>query len=111
MSLTPEEIAMCMDAMLEAGVPQRVVEELVSIRNRLHKIGYVQTIDDRFVRAEPGFRYVRDKMYIELSKKLIEDGVAGISEDLSRFHVDRELRLELTVLTPPGWKPPTKEPR
>lgn len=113
MSLTAEEIAMCRDALLEAGVPQRVVTEFVEIRDRIRVVCCERKISNwklmQNVHVADAIRYMKDTMYMELAQELTEAGVWKVIENQTQDTLN--IRIELPVLTPPGWKPPSKVSR
>jgi hypothetical protein len=106
--LTPDEVALCRDALLEAGVPLRVVDELTATRVRY--TGKTRTL--RAICALPtwftleGARSHRERshLYQQIVQHLVDSGLAPVVEQLDQFG-DRILSLDVTVVPPPGWSP------
>jgi len=107
MSLTPVEIAMCMDALLAAGVPQRIADEFIDLRglrDRVHEFGCRRTIHDVDADAEVGLiDSIRRSMHYDLAKAFVDRGVARTRE--RRINLQTEITLSLQVLAPHGWTP------
>lgn len=110
MSLTAEEIAMCRDALLEAGVPTEVVDRLLWTKDRLRRFGATERLHERYGPYHEGLiESMKHKLHRNIVGLLIEEGVTEVKEVRGFGEID--LSLNLTVLTPPGWKPPAKVPR
>lgn len=107
MSLTPTEVAMCMDALLAAGVPQHIADEFVDfrgLRDRVHELRCRRTIDDFYADAEVGLiDSVKRSMHYDLAKAFVDRGVARTRE--RRINLQTEITLSLQVLAPHGWTP------
>lgn len=107
-SLTPEEVAMCRDAMLEAGIPKSVVDEITITRDRLRTVRATSRIDEKYgPYPEGAVASERHQLYAKIVWHLIEEGIASVRETVERDG-SREFRLDITVVTPHGWTPPTK---
>lgn len=110
MSLTAEEIAMCRDALLEAGVPTGVIDRLLWTKDRLRRIRATGRLDERYGPFQDGLiESEKQDLYRRMVRYLIEEGIAEVKE--TRGFGEIVFSLDLTVLTPPGWKPSAKEPR
>jgi hypothetical protein len=99
----PEEIALCRDVLLEAGVPQSIVYELTELRDRIQILRITRAIDDAYIAISPGVvEHARRSIYYDLAKGLVDQGVATISERRGALQV--EITLSLPVIVPLNWK-------
>ena len=113
MSLTPVEVAMCRDALLEAGVPDKIVEAFVGLPERVRVIRatyllpYYQAISaDSDLKED-----VWARLWGDAANKLNENGF-GSKTMISTHNLDAvEYALKLYVLTPPEWTQPAKVQR
>jgi hypothetical protein len=115
MSLTPDEIAMCRDALLEAGVPQRIVAELIDFGGFMGRV--------RVVRATQALTYqqaisryqsqeeARVSLWRQLAHELNNNGLVTKTTREEPGLMVVELGLEVSVLTPRGCHPPAKVQR
>lgn len=109
MSLSPEVVAMCMDAMLAAGIPTSVVDEITTTRDRrLRIIRATWRLDEKYGPYPDGLvEAERRKLYEKIVWHLLEEGIASVRETVERDG-SREFTLDITVVTPLGWTPPAK---
>jgi hypothetical protein len=111
MSLTPEMVAMCRDAMLEAGIPKSVVDEITTTRDRdrdrLRRIRATRSLDERYGPFPDGLiEHEKRELYNKIVWHLIDEGIASVRE--TRGFGEVEFSLDITVVTPYGWTPPAK---
>ena len=108
MSLTPEMVAMCRDAMFEAGIPRSVVDEITTTRDGLRTIRATSRFDEKYgPYPEGAVASERRRLYEKIVWHLIEEGIAGVRETVERDG-SRAFVLDITVVTPHGWTPPAK---
>lgn len=101
---------MCRDALHETGVPTGVIDRLLWTKDRLRRIRATERIDERYGPYPDGLvGSVKHMLYQNILGHLIEQGIADVKE--TRNFGNSLFSLELTVLTPPGWKPHAKAPR
>jgi len=104
--MKPEEIAMCRDALLEAGVPDKIVSDLIhfaELGDRTQILMLKKTVDDFYAAAETTLiDSIKRSMHFDLAKALVDQGVAEITE--RRTNLQTEITLSLPVVVPLGWK-------
>lgn len=109
MSLTPTEVAMCLDALLEAGVPQRIADEFIDLRGlreRVQTIRVDSMLDDAVIAMDRGIiKHTEDLMARDLGLHLVSEGLARLDLEATPFitHLQHRVRLTLSVLAPHGW--------
>ena len=108
MSLTPVEVAMCMDALLAAGVPQRIADEFIDLRGLRHRVQTFRidsVIDDQALALDRSIvDTTRDRMARDLGYHLTSKGLAFFTNEPVE-HIQHRMRLTLSVLAPHGWTP------
>lgn len=107
MSLTPTEVAMCLDALLEAGVPQQIVDEFIDtrgLRDRIQAIRVDAMIDAAAIEMNRGIiKHTEARMARDLGPHLVSEGLATLEETPFTVHLQHRVRLTLSVLAPHGW--------
>jgi len=109
MSLTPVEVAMCMDALLAAGVPQHVAEEFIDLRGLRHRVQTFRidsVIDDQALALDRSIvDTTRDRMAHDLGYHLTSKGLALFTNEPPEL-LRHRMRLSLSVIAPHGWTSP-----
>jgi hypothetical protein len=109
MSLTPVEVAMCLDALLSAGVPQRIADEFIDLRGFRERVQNVRVdamIDAAAIEMDRGIiKYTEARMARDLGPHLVSEGLATINLEETPFtvYLQHRVRLTLSVLAPHGW--------
>jgi hypothetical protein len=108
MSLTPVEVAMCMDALLSAGVPQRIANEFIDtrgLRDRIQVIRVDSVMDDQVLALDGGIvGTTRDMMARDLGHHLTSKGLAVFFNEPTEY-LRHLMRLSISVVAPHGWSP------
>lgn len=109
MSLAPEEIAMCRDALLEAGVPTKIVAELIDFggfMDRVRVIRATQTLTyQQIISGYKSQEAARVSLWRQLSHELNSKGLVTKTTREEPGLMVAELGLEVSVLTP-RWRAP-----
>jgi len=111
--MKPEEIAMCRDALLEKGVPQKTVDAFVGLHERVRVIDVTHLLTyHRAISGDPNVEAeVWASLWKSIATKLDENGLYAKTM-ISTHNLDAaEYALKLYVLTPPEWTPPAKVQR
>jgi hypothetical protein len=108
MSLTPVEVAMCMDALLSAGVPQRIAYEFIDtrgLRDRIQVIRVDSVIDDQDLALDRSIvGTTLDMMARDLGYHLASKGLAFFANEPTEY-LRHLMRLSISVVAPHGWSP------
>lgn len=106
--MTPNEIAMCKDALEAAGVPQWVIAKIVwyeRTRSGTQRFG-VKSVLPSSTGTLPKATVDREKsnLYRKLVLHLVNNDIADFRE--TERYGAIECSLELNVVPPTGWTPP-----
>lgn len=109
MSLTPTQVAMCMDALLAAGVPQQIADEFIDLRglrDRVQKFCIDSIIEDQALELDRNIvGTTQERMARDLGYRLTSKGLAFFTNEPTE-HLRHRMRLSLSVFAPHGWTSP-----